>query len=245
MGQDDMAVIVAFRVAAVPKLAEVDPVAQHRPHARRGHLQPVGDPYDRHAGEHVTRRAAHILRAGLVDLQPARDTLEPPVRAGRTGEDVAARQLALTPDPRIDGLASPDSETVDVFLTFADGVGEVNVSDEPAVRRRRVEVFRGAMDVSAGTLDAIPYLEARPRARQSRQVCDNDPAVLAALDPLDRVAQTRAVVDRQPAAHVEFGFHERDRWCATQAGHVALDVGDLIGVGVVRAVLLALGDTVR
>jgi hypothetical protein len=141
-------------VLAVAQLAEVDAVAEHRPHAARRHAEARGQCADRRA-----RAAGAEGLANLVGLVAWRKLTRPaaaaPVLARRAAEGIAPRRLVLAPNAGRHGLLAPLRVTVGVLLALAHRVGQVDVADETPVRCARVEVLVSAVHAPAGRFHAL------------------------------------------------------------------------------------------
>lgn len=210
---------VGGQVHAVPdpEFAQVNPVLEQPIGSGRGHHQVPSD---------LDQSLA--CRFGLEAIP---NELSIRVRnqfAGSGVPVIAFRGLPALPNPCLSSGPSAVGEPDDVFFTFPDSVGEVDVADEPTVRGAGVQAFRGAVDVPAGFLNPRPNLQARTAPCEAGQVCDNDPLIAAGLAALNGPDQTRPVLDGFAAADGEFWWHELNN--GPLGLGVSFNFGDLIPV---------------
>lgn len=217
---DDWRVRCGVGVFAYGEFSEVDAVAEQVPDACGRHALLPGD-----AGDAVAANLRGVDRA-----HPARVPVgdEP---AGGGVAVVPERGLSALPHPRPGGVFTQLFEPVGVFFAFAFGVRQQHGPQKPPVTGAGVKVFGGANDPAPGGFDAIPCLELFADVpAEPRQVRDDYGLVFTRFDAFDSGKQTWALLEREPAGHVQLE-RKHDDAGALERG-AGLDRGDLVAVGV-------------
>ena len=170
-------------IRADAQLAKINTIRQDMPSAARCEAEQVGNRNDgRVAGGHLERLADQGSSSARDQAPRFRIALV----ANRTG-------TALPNAARRCGRAQV-LEAVPMQIKLVLGDGGQHCASEATGRRARVDVFSDRDDLAAGSFNAVPQLEQmRNRPRSARQVRNDKPAEITALNSSDRLSEHRTV----------------------------------------------------